>query len=128
MLYEVITNFTEDIFFLYVNEPSIIVGKHQNTLAEINYHYINEKNIPVYRRLSGGGTVYHDLGNLNFCFIKSGQRGHLVDFEGTAKPIQEALQSLGVNAEFGKRHDLLIDGKKISGNASHVYKNRVLHP
>lgn len=116
-----------DVFFLYTNSPSIIVGKHQNTLAEINYQYINENNIPVYRRLSGGGTVYHDDNNLNFCFIKSGKKGELVNFERYSEPILLALKKLGINATFGKRHDIQIEGKKVSGNASHVYKNRVMH-
>lgn len=117
----------KDVFFLYTNSPSIIVGKHQNTLAEINYQYVNEKQIPVYRRLSGGGTVYHDHNNLNFCFIQSGKKGELVNFERYSEPILLALKDLGIQASFGKRHDIQIDGKKVSGNASHVYKSRVMH-
>ncbi|WP_430811411.1 MULTISPECIES: lipoate--protein ligase [unclassified Carboxylicivirga] len=117
----------EDVFFLYTNEPSIIVGKHQNTLGEINYDFIQRKNLPVYRRLSGGGTVYHDPYNLNFCFIKTGEKGQLVNFARYSEPILMALRELGIEATFGKRHDIQIDGKKISGNASHVYKNRVMH-
>ncbi|WP_439182128.1 lipoate--protein ligase family protein [Carboxylicivirga taeanensis] len=117
----------EDVFFLYTNAPSIIVGKHQNTLREINYSFVNENNIPIYRRLSGGGTVYHDYNNLNFCFIKSGEKGQLVNFERYSEPILLALKALGINAAFGKRHDIQINGKKVSGNASHVYKNRVMH-
>ncbi|MCU4156623.1 lipoate--protein ligase [Carboxylicivirga sp. A043] len=117
----------KDVFFLYTNSPSIIVGKHQNTLAEINYRYVNENNIPVYRRLSGGGTVYHDNNNLNFCFIQTGKKGELVNFAKYSEPILLALKSLGINATFGKRHDIQIEGKKVSGNASHVYKNRVMH-
>lgn len=117
----------KDVFFLYTNSPSIIVGKHQNTLAEINYTYVNENNLPVYRRLSGGGTVYHDENNLNFCFIQSGKKGELVNFERYSEPILLALKELGINATFGKRHDIQIEGKKVSGNASHVYKNRVMH-
>ena len=118
---------TKDVFFLYTNTPSIIVGKHQNTLGEINYRFVNEKHIPVYRRLSGGGTVYHDGNNLNFCFIQTGKKGELVNFERYSEPIILALKELGVNAAFGKRHDILIEGKKVSGNASHVYKSRVMH-
>lgn len=117
----------EDIFFLYTNTPSIIVGKHQNTLAEINYEYVNTNNIPIYRRLSGGGTVYHDNSNLNFCFIQSGKKGELVNFERYSEPILLALNELGIDATFGKRHDIQINGKKVSGNASHVYKHRVMH-
>lgn len=120
-------NLTEDVFFLYVNDPSIIVGKHQNTLAEINYNFVNDSKIKVHRRLSGGGTVYHDSGNLNFCFIHSGEKGKLVDFAKHTQPIINALNKLNIPAVLGKRHDILIEGKKVSGNASHVYKNRVMH-
>ncbi|TRX71667.1 lipoate--protein ligase [Carboxylicivirga sp. M1479] len=116
-----------DIFFLYTNSPSIIVGKHQNTLAEINFSYTSKHKIPVYRRLSGGGTVFHDDNNLNFCFIQTGIKGQLVNFEQYSQPILDALKSLGIDASFGKRHDIQIKNKKVSGNASHVYKSRVMH-
>jgi len=118
---------TKNLFFLYVNRPSIIVGKHQNTLGEINYQFVNDQQIPVYRRLSGGGTVYHDENNLNFCFIETGKKTDLVNFKRYSEPILHALKQMGINATFGKRHDILIDGKKVSGNASHVYKSRVMH-
>lgn len=123
----VLKNFTEECFMLWRNEPSIIVGKHQNTLAEINPDYIEKNNIPVIRRISGGGTVFHDLGNLNFTFIKNGHTEKLVDFKKFTEPIIAALASLGINAKFEGKNDLRIDGKKISGNAEHVHKNRVLH-
>lgn len=119
-------NYDEDFFFLYINQDSLVVGKHQNTLAEINLDRVNEENIPVVRRLSGGGTVYHDFGNLNYCLIKKGEKGKLVDFKGYSSPIIQALQKLGVNAKFEGKSDLTIDGKKFSGNASHVYKNKVM--
>ncbi|GAF01788.1 lipoate--protein ligase [Saccharicrinis fermentans] len=120
-------NFKDDIFFLYINSKSIIVGKHQNTLAEINYKFVKENNIPVVRRLSGGGTVFHDPGNINFCFITSGIKGELVNFKKYTSPIVAFLKSIGIQAHFGGRNDILIDGCKISGNASHVFKNRVMH-
>ncbi len=120
-------NSDEDVFFLYVNSPSIIVGKHQNTLAEINLDFVQASDIAVHRRLSGGGTVYHDEGNLNFCFILNGEKGKLVDFAKHTQPIIKALKEYNIAAELGKRHDILIEGKKVSGNASHVYKNRVMH-
>jgi len=120
-------NFSDDIFLLYCNEPSIIIGKHQNTFAEINYWLVKEKQIKVVRRLSGGGTVYHDPGNLNFCFIRNGNAGSLVDFQKFTRPILEMLQKLGVPAERSGRNDLIVNGLKISGNAEHVYKNRTLH-
>ncbi len=119
--------YNEDIFMLYIDEPSIIVGKHQNAMAEINYRYVIENNIAVIRRISGGGTVFHDLGNLNFCFIANGKEGHLVDFRRFTKPIMEVIQSLGIDVKFEGKNDLRINGFKISGNAEHVYKNRVLH-
>ena len=119
--------FSDDVFMLYINQPSIIVGKHQNTLAEINYKYVKENNIPVIRRISGGGTVFHDLGNVNFLFIKNGSDGQLVDFKGFVKPIIEVLQSLGVDARFEGKNDIRVNGLKVSGNAEHVQKKRVLH-
>jgi lipoate---protein ligase len=120
-------HFSEDVFMLWRNANAIIVGKHQNTLAEINFDYVKEKNIKVVRRLSGGGAVFHDLGNLNFTFIRNGQKESLVDFRKFTRPILEVLQKLAVEARFEGRNDLTIDGKKFSGNAEHVYKNRVLH-
>lgn len=123
----VLKNFHEDSFMLWRNEPSIIVGKHQNTLAEINTEYVNENKIKVVRRLSGGGAVFHDLGNINFTFISQGEPGTLVDFRKFTRPIIEVMQKLGIEARFEGRNDLTIDGRKFSGNAEHVYKNRVLH-
>lgn len=117
----------EDCFYLYINDPSIIVGKHQNTLAEINIEYVKEKEITIVRRLSGGGAVFHDPGNLNFTFIKTGPKDQLVDFRKYTKPILDVLQAFGVKAQFEGRNDLTIEGKKFSGNAEHVYQNKILH-
>ena len=123
----VLKNFNDDCFMLWRNEPSIIVGKHQNTLAEINVDYVREKNIKVVRRITGGGAVFHDLGNLNFTFIRNSKDGEQPDFRKFTQPILEVLQSMGINAKFEGRNDLTIDGKKFSGNAEHVWKNRILH-
>lgn len=117
----------EDCFMLWQNEPSIIVGKHQNTLAEINHSFVKKNNIPVVRRISGGGTVFHDLGNLNFTFISKGEKEKLVNFKKFTQPIIEALNQMGVPARFEGKNDLRVNGLKISGNAEHVFKNRVLH-
>ena len=120
-------NSTEDIFMLYVNDPSLIIGKHQNTISEINIEYALSKNIKVARRLSGGGTVYHDRGNLNFCFISTTEGDNKVNFKRYTRPILELLWHLGLNARMGGRNDLIAEGFKISGNAEHIYRNRVLH-
>ncbi|NLH51723.1 MAG: lipoate--protein ligase [Bacteroidales bacterium] len=122
-------NFTDDIFMLWRNEPSIIIGKHQNALAEINVDYVKANGINVVRRMTGGGAVFHDLGNLNFTFIEShdGEGKASMDFRKYTQPILDILQNLGIDARFEGRNDLTIDGKKFSGNAECIYKNRVLH-
>lgn len=117
----------DEIFLLYRNLPSIVVGKHQNTLAQINLPFVKERGIVVARRISGGGTVFHDMGNLNFSFITQGNEGALVDYNRYTLPIIETLDEMGLKVSLGKRNELLIGDLKISGTASHVFKNRVLH-
>lgn len=116
----------EECFYLYINDPSIIIGKHQNTLAEINVDYVKENKIDVIRRMTGGGAVFHDPGNLNFTFIKKGTTEKSVEFRKYTQPILDVLNSYGVDAIFEGRNDLTIKGKKFSGNAKLFYKDKIL--
>lgn len=119
-------NSTEDLFILWRNKPSVIVGKNQNTLSEINLEYVKENSIPVVRRQSGGGAVFHDLGNINFTFITNNNNS-FSDFKKFTQPIIDLLKTMGLDATFSGRNDLLIDGKKFSGNAQYNYRNKVMH-
>ena len=124
----VMDHFDRDCFMLWRNAPTIIVGRHQNTLAEINAEYVRDNNLPVVRRMSGGGAVFHDLGNLNFTFVTAiDAYRNDVDFRRFTQPILDALQGLGVNARFEGRNDLTIDGRKFSGNAEYIRRGRILH-
>jgi len=114
-------------FLLWQNEPSIIVGRFQNTAQEVNRTFAEEHRIHIVRRISGGGAVYHDLGNLNYTFIVPNDDGNPFDFARHALPIVNALEKLGVKAEFNSRNDLAIDGKKFSGSAQHMDRKRLLH-
>ena len=116
-----------DYILLWQHVPSIIIGRNQNTIEEINSKYVEEHNINVIRRISGGGAVYHDAGNLNYSFITNNTRDNLNNFRKFTEPVIKALNSLGVNAEFAGRNDILIDGKKFSGNAQTYYKDRMYH-
>lgn len=120
-------NFDEDIFMLWQSEDTVVLGKHQNAMAEINYPFIRENNITITRRISGGGTVFHDAGNVNFSFIKNVKSPAEISFSQFTEPVREALAELGIEATTSGRNDLLIEGFKISGNAEHVFKKRVLH-
>ncbi|KFI04174.1 lipoate--protein ligase LplJ [Bacillus spizizenii] len=109
----------------YVNQPSIIIGKNQNTIEEINTKYVEENGIIVVRRLSGGGAVYHDLGNLNFSFITKDDGDSFHNFKKFTEPVIQALRQLGVEAELSGRNDIVVDGRKISGNAQFATKGRI---
>ncbi len=116
----------EPILLFYINEPSIIIGRNQNTLEEINRDYVEENGIHVVRRLSGGGAVYHDFGNLNFSFIMPDDGDSFRDFAKVTQPIIQALHELGVaGAELKGRNDLVIDGMKFSGNAMYATNGRM---
>ncbi|MCL2774341.1 MAG: lipoate--protein ligase [Oscillospiraceae bacterium] len=128
-------NNTEDIFMLWQNVPCVYLGVNQNAYAEINLDYAMKNNIKVVRRLSGGGCVYQDMGNINFSFFSNASEENILNFERYTKPVINALKDLGVDAGLKGRNDLLIDGMKFSGNAQCVYtakktqpgKKRILH-
>lgn len=107
----------EMYLLFYINKPSVIIGKHQNTIEEINKQFVDKNGIQVVRRISGGGAVYHDFGNLNFSFITKYSPEFFHNFEKFTKPLVETLREMGVEAELGGRNDIVVGGRKISGNA-----------
>ena len=115
----------ESYLLFYINQPSIIIGRNQNTVEEINQDYVDENDIIVVRRLSGGGAVYHDLGNLNFSFITKDDGESFHNFKKFTEPVVDALKELGVEAELSGRNDLLAGGRKISGNAQFSTNGRM---
>ncbi|WP_445509426.1 lipoate--protein ligase [Rossellomorea marisflavi] len=115
----------ESYLLFYINEPSIIIGKNQNTIEEINTDYVEKQGLHVVRRLSGGGAVYHDLGNLNFSFITKDDGDSFHNFKKFTEPVIEALNKLGVKAELSGRNDILAEGRKISGNAQFSTRGRM---
>jgi len=116
---------TDDYLLFYINEPSIIIGKNQNTVEEINAEYVEENGIHVVRRLSGGGAVYHDLGNLNFSFIMKDDGQSFHNFKKFTEPVVRALRKMGVDAELTGRNDLQVGERKISGNAQFSTKGKM---
>jgi lipoate---protein ligase len=116
----------QEYLLLWQNQNAVVVGKHQNTIEEINTAYVKEHGVQVVRRLSGGGAVYHDLGNLNYSFIVNAPTGRY-NFREMSQPVVDTLIRLGVNVEFSGRNDLVIDGKKISGSAQFIRRGRILH-
>lgn len=115
----------EQLLLFYVNEPSIIIGRNQNTIEEINPPFIESRGIHVVRRISGGGAVYHDLGNLNFSFISPYAPGYFNNYAAFTGPVVDVLRDLGVPAALGGRNDILADGRKISGNAQFARPDRM---
>lgn len=121
----------EDILILWRSDSAVVCGKHQNICAEINYAHCIKNGIHPARRISGGGTVYHDMGNVNFTFIQNLKTGleKAIDYKQFLEPIRSALKAMGVETQYSHRNDLLCGDEKISGNAQHLYqqKRRILH-
>ncbi|MGN1401446.1 MAG: lipoate--protein ligase [Bacillus sp. (in: firmicutes)] len=115
----------ESYLLFYINEPSIIIGKNQNTIEEINTDYVEKQGLKVVRRLSGGGAVYHDLGNLNFSFITKDDGNSFHNFRKFTEPVVKALRKMGVDAQLSGRNDLEAEGRKISGNAQFFTKGKM---
>jgi lipoate---protein ligase len=120
-------NSKEEFLIVGINDPSVIIGKHQVAHLESETSYVTVNKIPLVRRISGGGAVYHDSGNVNFSFISNSISGKQVDFRKYTSPVIKFLAEIGVTASFEGKNDLKVNGLKISGNAEHVYRERVLH-
>ncbi|HEX5438934.1 MAG TPA: lipoate--protein ligase [Gemmatimonadaceae bacterium] len=115
----------DDLLLFYINAPAIIIGRNQNTIEEINAEVVDARGIRVVRRISGGGAVYHDLGNLNFSVMTRDVRGHFNRYDRFNGPVIDVLRELGVPAELSGRNDILAGGRKISGNAQFATANRM---
>lgn len=120
------TDIDEDIVILWQNKNAVIIGKNQNVASQLNQKYAANQGVSIARRMTGGGAVYHDLGNLNFTFITNYDDGKKNDFKEFAEPIVDALENLGLNAELSGRNDILIEGRKISGTAQAVAGKRII--
>jgi lipoate-protein ligase A len=112
--------------FLYINQPAIILGRNQNPFEEVNLPFAEAQHLPILRRLSGGGTVYHDLGNLNFSFITLQRKEDFHNFRKFTAPVLAVLQDMGVEARLNQHNDIVVDGRKVSGNAQYIAGGRML--
>lgn len=124
----IVKNLNEDLFYIYVNQSSVIIGKNQNPFSEVDINFLKDNNILLVRRLSGGGAVYHDLGNVNYSFLIKDKAEDIYKFEKYSNPVIDFLnKELNLKAKFGGRNDITIDDKKISGAAQFVYNNNLIH-
>lgn len=114
-------------FLFWRTEPTLMIGRHQNAYQEINMDYAKTHDVNIVRRVTGGGTIYTDMNGWQFSFIERNPKSHHIDFSKYTKPIIEALKMLGIEATLSGRNDLLIKGKKFSGNAQHNQKSVNLH-
>lgn len=117
----------EPFFYIWRNAPAVIIGKYQNALAEVNHQFLRENNIKLCRRISGGGAVYHDLGNVNYTFIIPSEKVNKADLRSYSQIMLKALNSLGLNAELSGRNDLSLNGKKFSGTAQRFAHNKLMY-
>lgn len=123
-----VKNIDDEVFMIWENSDCLVVGKHQNAVAEINFPFVWKNNIPVIRRISGGGTVFQGTGNINFSVIRNVKEGEdKIDFAKHSKPVIQFLKTLGLNATLSGKSSIAVDGLKVSGNAAHLHRNRSLH-
>lgn len=124
----VLKNFNEDVLMLWESKDSVVVGKHQNAFAEINYPYLVEQRIPLIRRISGGGTVFHCKGNINITVLKQSKDDNgYIDFKAFTNPLIEFLKEFNLETKFEGKNNLTVNGLKFSGNSAHIFKNKTLH-
>jgi lipoate-protein ligase A len=124
----VMKHLQDNLCMVWRSTPCVVVGKHQHTLSEINHTFVEQNNIPVIRRITGGGTVYHDENCLNFSFITSaGQDSDKINFDKHTLPVRKFLQSVGIDARLSGKSNITVNGLKVSGNAAHLFKNRSIH-